>query len=87
MNGAKFMWLFSLLGIALCQQNWDGGRIGPGESYCWTRWLNRDLPSGTGDWETLADFPPHQVCPRPVGIECQTADGRPYNATGNTFYA
>lgn len=51
-------------------------------TYCWTRWLDRDNPSGTGDWETLRNFPPAQVCPRPVGIECQTTSGQPYQSTG-----
>lgn len=76
--------LFSLLGIVLSHQKQPctDGSNGAGQSYCWTRWLNRDRPSGTGDWELLVDFPPDQVCSRPVGIECQTAYGKPFNETG-----
>ena len=51
-------------------------------TYCWTRWLDRDDPSLTGDWETLNYFPEAQVCPRPVGIECQTTSGQPYESAG-----
>lgn len=39
----------------------------------WTPWLNRDASSGTGDWETLAEF--HalgQACANPIGVQCQT---------------
>ena len=53
-----------------------------GTNYCWTRWFNRDNPGKTGDWETLHNFPESQVCPRPVGIECQTTSGQPYQSTG-----
>jgi hypothetical protein len=52
------------------------------DTYCWTQWLDRDNPSGSGDWETLRNFPPAQVCPKPVGIECQTTSGQPYQNTG-----
>ena len=52
------------------------------QNYCWTRWLDRDNPGRSGDWETLEDFPPEQVCPEPVGIECQTIFGAPYQSTG-----
>ena len=51
-------------------------------TYCWTRWFDRDNPSLTGDWETLHNFNKAQVCPRPVGIECQTTSGQPYQSTG-----
>ena len=49
-----------------------------GQTYCWTRWLDQDDPSGTGDYETLQNYPQSQVCPKPVGIECQTTSGQPY---------
>ncbi len=45
----------------------------------WTAWLNRDAPSGTGDWETLVDFRAagHNICgaSTPIGIECRTTPG------------
>ena len=40
--------------------------------YCWTSWLDRDNPSGTGDHETLAHMPRDKVCSKPVGIQYQT---------------
>ncbi|MEM4756267.1 MAG: hypothetical protein QW594_03985 [Candidatus Woesearchaeota archaeon] len=39
----------------------------------WTNWKDRDDPTGTGDWETLKDFP--DVCQKPLAIECKTVDG------------
>lgn len=43
----------------------------------WTDWLNRDLPGGAGDYETVADFPAGTVCPSPTSIEARysTANG------------
>lgn len=55
------------------------------ETYCWTKWLDRDNPSVTGDWETLGDFTQTQVCPKPVGIECQTVGGQSYESTGKLW--
>jgi hypothetical protein len=64
------------------------------ECYRWTKWLNRDLPSGSGDYETFRDFrkltPFHDfrkltvppVCANPVGIECRTV-GSHINHTQN----
>ncbi|RMH21282.1 MAG: hypothetical protein D6696_06150 [Acidobacteria bacterium] len=40
----------------------------------WTRWLNRDGPSGSGDFETLRDHrreSPREVCEKPINIECR----------------
>lgn len=57
----------------------------------WTGWLNRDAPSGTGDWETLADFRAagYNICgtSTPIGIECRTTPGGvDYRNTGE-FYS
>lgn len=41
----------------------------------WTDWLDRDDPSGSGDYETLSDFPSSEVCEAPTGIICQTVNG------------
>lgn len=38
----------------------------------WTAWLDRDNPSGTGDWETLNSFA--GVCDEPVAIQCRAKD-------------
>lgn len=56
----------------------------------WTAWLNRDAPSGTGDWETLVDFRAAgtNVCgtSTPVDIECRTiVGGIDYRATGEVY--
>ena len=58
------------------------GRVSNCQTYCWTKWLDRDNPSGTGDYETLGNFNQNQVCPKPVGIECRTTAGAPYQSTG-----
>ncbi|CAB1445194.1 unnamed protein product, partial [Pleuronectes platessa] len=44
---------------------------------CWTNWYDRDLPSGTGDWETLSDLKkenPGEICDSPMYIEAVTND-------------
>ncbi|KAJ0022455.1 hypothetical protein NQD34_009945, partial [Periophthalmus magnuspinnatus] len=58
------------------------------QSRCWTQWFDRDDPSGTGDWETLASLHisyPEQICAAPLQIQAQTTTGLPAIATGNTF--
>lgn len=53
----------------------------------WTPWLNRDRPSGSGDYETLADFAKaDQACAKPSKIECRTRAGqRPWSTTGEIY--
>lgn len=53
----------------------------------WSRWYDRDNPSGTGDWETRADH--SNVCLGDIvlSIEGETLSGTPANQTGETFYA
>lgn len=41
----------------------------------WTHWLDRDNPSGSGDFEDLKSFPPGAVCKKPTAIKCQALDG------------
>ena len=39
---------------------------------CWTKWFDRDDPSGTGDWETLSNLleeHPGVICAQPLYIE------------------
>ncbi|KAK7882742.1 hypothetical protein WMY93_028916 [Mugilogobius chulae] len=60
------------------------------QSNCWTRWFNRDDPSGSGDWETLANLRtenPEEICESPLQIQAQTTSGLPASATGNVFSA
>uniref|UniRef100_A0A8C5G9N4 WxxW domain-containing protein n=1 Tax=Gouania willdenowi TaxID=441366 RepID=A0A8C5G9N4_GOUWI len=58
---------------------------------CWTKWFDRDNPSGTGDWELLKDLRnenPGQICEKPLAMEVVTA-GNPSIAainTGQIFY-
>ncbi len=55
----------------------------------WTPWLNRDDPSGTGDWETLDDFRAAgiNICngAAPIGIECATLAGVDYRNAGEVY--
>jgi hypothetical protein len=55
----------------------------------WTVWLDRDDPSGTGDWETLVDFRAAgiNVCNGavPIGIECETLAGVDYRNAGEVY--
>lgn len=55
----------------------------------WTAWLNRDDPSGTGDWETLDDFRAAgiNVCngAAPIGIDCATLAGVDYRNAGEVY--
>jgi hypothetical protein len=53
--------------------------------YYWTRWFNRDSPTGTGDWETVASLVPLGGCESPIYIECQTVEGIPWWKTGDVI--
>uniref|UniRef100_A0A8C5ENU3 WxxW domain-containing protein n=1 Tax=Gouania willdenowi TaxID=441366 RepID=A0A8C5ENU3_GOUWI len=53
---------------------------------CWTKWFDRDNPSGTGDWELLKDLRKEnsgQICEKPLDMEVVTT-GKPSTAAGNT---
>ncbi|XP_017267561.1 cartilage intermediate layer protein 2-like [Kryptolebias marmoratus] len=66
------------------------GYVGPSHQDCWTQWYNRDTPSATGDWETLADLRkenPGKLCPHPSAVQAVTIFiGIPAEQTGQTFY-
>lgn len=51
----------------------------------WTQWMNRDSPSGTGDWEQYKNFQKLYpgICPEkfPIDTECQTVSGKNYTTT------
>lgn len=55
----------------------------------WTAWLNRDHPSGSGDWETVSDFRAggYNICngATPLGIECRTLSGVDWRSTGEVY--
>ncbi|XP_024912335.1 mucin-5AC-like isoform X2 [Cynoglossus semilaevis] len=57
---------------------------------CWTQWFNRDDPSGSGDWETLADLCreyPGEVCHNPLQIQIKTVSGGSMDSTGDRIHA
>ncbi|XP_016315950.1 uncharacterized protein LOC107668550, partial [Sinocyclocheilus anshuiensis] len=57
-------------------------------SKCRTPWLDRDDPSGVGDYETLSLLLikyPLQVCPKPIAIEVTSISGTPALPPGNIF--
>ncbi|XP_077396782.1 uncharacterized protein LOC144033004 isoform X2 [Festucalex cinctus] len=57
---------------------------------CWTRWLDRDDPSGTGDYETLSDLHkenPGKICEHPIKIEVKTKSGASVASTGDVIHA
>jgi len=62
-----------------------------GGGVCWTKWYDRDNPSGTGDWELLSNLRsenPGQICPYPLYIEAVTTDTlTPALSTGENFSA
>jgi hypothetical protein len=52
----------------------------------WSAWLNRDVPSGAGDWETRVDFSVSQVgCALPSYVEAQTTAGVDWRNTGEVL--
>jgi hypothetical protein len=58
----------------------------PPPPYTWSAWLNRDLPSGTGDWEDLPDFSAFQVgCALPAQINAKTISGTSWQSTGEVL--
>lgn len=79
--------LFSVL-IAQAQSEKAGGAKSQGNSATepWTDWLDRDNPSGKGDYETVKDFvTAGMIDPDPVGIQCRTLDGQPWQAAGQVY--
>uniref|UniRef100_A0A8C5ENW2 WxxW domain-containing protein n=1 Tax=Gouania willdenowi TaxID=441366 RepID=A0A8C5ENW2_GOUWI len=58
------------------------------DGVCWTRWFDRDNPSGTGDWELLRDLrKKYKICVKPLHIEVTTTGfPTPARNTGQKFY-
>ena len=55
----------------------------------WTSWLDRDNPSGKGDYETVRDFVKEGVLPKepdPVCIQCRTLDGVDWQDAGQVYH-
>ncbi|KAK7882740.1 hypothetical protein WMY93_028914 [Mugilogobius chulae] len=61
------------------------------QKVCWTPWYNRDIPTGSGDWELLANHRedhPNEICETPLYIDVRTVDtNEPATATGQVFSA
>jgi hypothetical protein len=52
----------------------------------WTPWLNRDAPSGSGDWEILSEFLAlGQACAKPFAVQCQTTAGVDWKLAGQVY--
>uniref|UniRef100_A0A671M7Z0 WxxW domain-containing protein n=1 Tax=Sinocyclocheilus anshuiensis TaxID=1608454 RepID=A0A671M7Z0_9TELE len=67
-----------------CPDEWFGFPL----LECRTPWLDRDDPSGVGDYETLSLLLikyPLQVCPKPIAIEVTSISGTPALPPGNIF--
>ncbi|KAL7882020.1 hypothetical protein AOLI_G00088690 [Acnodon oligacanthus] len=59
-----------------------------GRVACYTQWFDRDDPSGTGDYETLADLIKNyqgKICPKPMSIQAATLTGVPAESIGQVF--
>ncbi|XP_037553099.1 cartilage intermediate layer protein 1-like, partial [Nematolebias whitei] len=55
----------------------------------WTQWLDRDNPSGTGDWELLTilqDEKPGQICSIPRDVEAVTLSGQSVAQAGENIF-
>ncbi len=58
--------------------------VSVGSGGTWTAWLDRDDPSGAGDYETRVDFGA-AVCANPIAIQCQTLAGVDWTQTGEVY--
>ncbi|KAI5607694.1 hypothetical protein C0J50_9928, partial [Silurus asotus] len=55
---------------------------------CYTRWFDRDDPSGFGDYETLINLRAENlgmICNLPYSIQVQTLSGADASTTGQVF--
>jgi hypothetical protein len=53
----------------------------------WTTWLDRDSPSGLGDYETLGPLVSEGLgCLNPLAIECKTLGGVDWTLTGEVYH-
>jgi hypothetical protein len=54
-------------------------------NFHWTDWINRDRPSGTGDWELVSSAVALGGCAHPVFVECRTTTGLEWWKTGEVI--
>jgi microsomal dipeptidase-like Zn-dependent dipeptidase len=72
--------------LRLWERSVSLGTSTSGTANNWTGWLNRDGPSGSGDWETVSEFiTAGQVCSNPIGVECQTTSGVSSTQSGEVY--
>jgi hypothetical protein len=57
--------LFTITQSAACPDCFVTQLCGP---YKWTAWINRDRPSGVGDWEDVTDAVAFGGCKAPIWI-------------------
>jgi hypothetical protein len=81
---ARKVWLLAAM-VGVCvigaaqnahaQQNTPAAACAPGQDCpcTWSPWVNRDAPSGTGDWEDLTSLVKQGKlkCKRPLAVECR----------------
>lgn len=69
---------YIILAVVVCGDKEEDGR--------WTKWLDRDNPSGKGDYETLSDLISEGLAqPNPGAIQCQTLAGIDWSQTGEVY--
>ncbi|KAK7882741.1 hypothetical protein WMY93_028915 [Mugilogobius chulae] len=60
------------------------------EKVCWTKWFDRDDPTGSGDWELLVNLRkeyPKEICKIPLYIDVRTVDtNEPITVTGQNWH-
>nr|XP_032814129.1 CUB and zona pellucida-like domain-containing protein 1 [Petromyzon marinus] len=70
----------------ICTPGWSGPNCeNEIPDVYWTRWYDRDDPSGNGDYETLQQLRqeyPGEICLSPLAIEAMTLDWIPADQTG-----
>ncbi|KAM4750600.1 cartilage intermediate layer protein 1-like [Anableps anableps] len=61
----------------------------PDHIQAWTPWLDRDDPSGSGDWEPITDLltdNPETMCSKPIDMEVMTISGLTIKQTKENIY-
>lgn len=101
LHAANAKWISPPLSLFVCVSIHLGWCFGSAVSHqsscfsffiavCWTKWYDRDNPSGTGDWELISNLKtenPGEICNSPLYIEAVTTDTlTPAISTGEVLY-
>eukprot|EP00118_Oscarella_pearsei_P015185 m.135245 g.135245 ORF g.135245 m.135245 type:complete len:495 (+) comp38158_c0_seq1:107-1591(+) len=73
------IYVASFMGMTRAQSSRPVQQIAnPIRKVCWSDWLDRDDPTGTGDFETLGSFLRERkpICQRPLDIRCRAKSTR-----------